>query len=215
MIRLQALSTLLWSVTVFWTRIQQKLTDEKQEIEDQLVSAEFSVNLLPKFSKHFVSLNEESAYECTFQNVSLTPGWMVVGEMDDDDDPSPSGKKKGEKKKKVYEWAEDFLDELVSFTGTLIENMDERFESNVTEAAHILGKCLYLPSIYTHVQEDSQKLTATQSALLQEHGKNEFSEFLSYIYSVPHQGSLQNQLILEIQASVGSNSVQYHQECNG
>ena len=37
MIRLQALSTLLWSVTVFWPRIRQKLTDAKEEIEDQLV----------------------------------------------------------------------------------------------------------------------------------------------------------------------------------
>ena len=57
----------------------------------------FSVNLLSKSSKHFVSLNEESANDCTFRNVSLTPGWMNVGEMDDDDDHT--GNKKGEKKK--------------------------------------------------------------------------------------------------------------------
>ena len=64
--------------------------------------------------------------------------------------------------------------------------MDERYQSSVTEAAHALRKCLYMPGIYAHVQGDSQQLIAGQLALLQEHGKTEFTEFYSYICSVPH-----------------------------
>ena len=110
---------------------------------------------------------------------------MVVRERDDDDH---SGKKGG--KRKVYEWTDrsptNCLEDFVAFIGTLIVNMDERYQSSVTEAAHALRKCLYMPSIYAHVQGDSQQLTAGQLALLQEHGKTEFTEFYSYICSLPH-----------------------------
>ena len=69
MICLQALNTLLWSVTVFWPRERQKLMHAKKEIEDKLISveSEFSERLLPKLSKHFSLLNEESAYDCSFK----------------------------------------------------------------------------------------------------------------------------------------------------
>ena len=90
----------------------------------------------------------------------------------------------------MYEWTDrsptNCLEDLVAFIGTLIVNMDERYQSSVTEAAHALRKCLYMPSIYAHVQGDSQQLTAGQLALLQEHGKIEFTEFYSYICSLPH-----------------------------
>ena len=189
MVRLQALNSLIWSITKLWPRVRQKLVKVKQEIEDQIYSVEpqFDETLLPKLNKHFPFLNEECAYDCTFQNVSLTPGWMVV---DEKDVPAADKSTKGRKKSKVYEWIDrspdDCLTEMVSFIETLLVNMDQRYTSSVTEAAHILGKCLDIPGIYTHVQGTSQQLTATQIASIQEHGKKEFHDFFSYVSSLPH-----------------------------
>ena len=178
----------MWSITVYWPRVRQKLCDAKKDIEDQIISLapDFNKSVLPLLNKHFATLNKEPAYDCTFHNVSLTPGWMVVGEKD-----APDATRNTKKKAKVYEWIdrspEDCLDELVRFTGTLIEKMDESFQSSVTEAAHILKQCLYIPGIYTHVQGDNfQGLTGAQRALLHEHGKESFSEFFTYICSLPH-----------------------------
>ena len=193
MVRLQALNSLIWSITKIWPRVRQRLVAAKEEIANQLNSEEpqFDGNLLPKLNKHFPLLNEESAYDCTFQNVSLTPGWMVVEEKDKPDETT-----RGKKKSKIYEWVDrspdDCLSEMVCFIETLLENMDQRYASCVTDAAHILGKCLYIPGIYTHLQGTSSQLTATQMASPQEHGKNEFHEFFSYVCSLPHIKDLSN-----------------------
>ena len=188
MVRIQVLNTFLWSITIFWPRIRQRLLDLKADLEEQMISAvpKFSITLLPKLSEHFPNLNIEPAYACTFHNVSLTPGWIVVSEKD-----APDSQKNTKKKKKIYEWKdrspEECLNELIGFTETLIENMDQRYQSSVTDAAHVLKKCLYIPGIYTHIQgNNSQGLTGAQKALLHEHGKREFKDFYSYICSLPH-----------------------------
>ena len=52
---------------------------------------------------------------------------------------------------------EDCLIDLVQFTGTLIERMDERYESSVTEAAHHLQKFLYIPGIYALLEGSNRQ----------------------------------------------------------
>ena len=54
----------------------------------------FRKSLLPCLNEHFVNLNKEPAEACTFQNISLTPGWMVVGENAADDGQTEIRKKK-------------------------------------------------------------------------------------------------------------------------
>ena len=148
MIRVQGLNTFLWLITILWPRIRQRLNEAKTILDRALLAEvpEFDKNLFPYLNKHYSELSKEPATACTFQNVSLTEGWMVVGE-ENVDDPEDTGKKK----KKVYQWSdrspEDCLVDLVQFTGTLIERMDERYESSVTEAAHHHQKFLYIPCI--------------------------------------------------------------------
>ena len=110
---------------------------------------------------------------------------MVVGE-EEVDGPEVTGKKK-----KVYKWSdrspEDCLVHLVQFTGTLIDRMDERYESSVTDAAHHLQKFLYIPWIYALFEgSNRQGLTGAQRAKVYEYGQIEFTEFFQYVCSLPH-----------------------------
>ena len=103
MIRVQAVHQYIWSITKFWPRIRRRLVASKEEIDEQmgLNDPKFSKELLPKLTEHFSSLSKENVYGCVFKNVSLTPGWMVVGERDDVVDQDLSLKKGCKKKPKT------------------------------------------------------------------------------------------------------------------
>lgn len=82
MVRVQGLNSFLWSITIYLPRLRQRLHNVKTEIEDQVFALvpRFSPDLFPNLSENFTNLNKEPAYACIFQNISLTPGWTIVGE---------------------------------------------------------------------------------------------------------------------------------------
>ena len=70
----------------------------KEDIEKQLANDEVTIQkeLFRKLKLHFEQLSKENAMECTFKNVELLPGWMVVKEAVEIDDAT-------RKKRKVIE----------------------------------------------------------------------------------------------------------------
>ena len=193
MVSVQAISQLLWTITKYWPRVRNRILKQKGELLKQKEDMEhvLSKDLFPKLGKHFPDLNKEDAHDCTFHNVKLTPGWIIVDERDIDiPDDSLHVNKRKKKKQKEYDWVDrsptDCLEDLENFCTILLSNMDSRYKQSVTPAAHTLGACIYIPDIYEKVQGSSSELTSEQIASLQEYGQSEFTELFQYICTLSH-----------------------------
>ena len=185
MVRVQAMDRMIWSITILMPRVKSRLMAAKEAINEQLQdmhSKTLSLELFPKLSKDFENLNKDNAMLCVFKGVSLTEGWMVVGE-------EVVGSGKG-KKTKMYEWKDrsptNCLEEMSSFVDTLVQHLNNRMDQCVSEAARELGHCLYIPAIAFHLQGDSERLSAIQRVGLEKQGKQEFHDFYEYVCELPH-----------------------------
>ena len=195
MIRVQALDQFLWSITIYLPKVKERMLAVKLALEEQRLDIADNIlpqNLLPKLSHHFSLLNKEDATACEFQNITLTEGWMVVGESSLDDDllDKQAGKSKKKKKQKTVNWVDrspdDCLEELVKFCEAMLRNMDERLKQCVSPAAHSLGACLYIPLFLQHMQGESDRMSAAQKVDLDAQGKLQFREFFEYVCTLPH-----------------------------
>ena len=141
----------------------------KEDIEKHLVNDEVTIQkeLFPKLKLHYEHLSKENAMECTFKNVELLPGWMVVKEEIDD----ATGKKR-----KVNEWVDrtptDCLEEMASLCETIAETVETRYTKSVSQAAHILGGCFHVPDILSLVQGSTGQLQANRLPLMPMEGKS-------------------------------------------
>ena len=84
MVLVQGVGNFIWSVVQFWPKVRRKLLNVITELETNSQSNDpsFSKELFPKLNKHFDKLKYEDAYNCEFQGVTLTPGWMVISSTD-------------------------------------------------------------------------------------------------------------------------------------
>ena len=186
MTKAQSLDQYLWSVTKWWPRVKAVLHAMKEDIEKHLVNDEVTIQKehFPKLKLHYENLSKENAMECTFKNVELLPGWMVVKEAVEIDDATG-------KKRKVIEWVDrtptDCLEEMASLCETIAETVETRYNKRVSRAAHFLGGCFHVPDILSLVQGSTGSgFTASQLAALDAYGREEFQAFFKYVFSLPH-----------------------------
>ncbi|CAB4025487.1 Hypothetical predicted protein [Paramuricea clavata] len=175
MIKSKSLDQYLWSVTKWWPKVKAILLAMKRDLTGQLSDIQkvtVRKELFPKLWKHYEDLNEEDSV-----GVQLLPGWMVVDTAEQVDSIS-------KKKRKVIEWSErtveDCLKDLVILSENVTDGMDSRYAKSVSEAAHILGRCLHLPDVVSFVQGLNGRFTARQVAARDVYGNAEFRSFYTY-----------------------------------
>ena len=172
MINSQSLDQYLWSVTKWWPRVKAILSIMKRELDKQISVPEkvtLKKELFPKLCAHYEDLNEKEAKNCVFSEEVDTIT---------------------KKKKKVINWTErtpkDCLNDLAAFCDAITDEMDSRYASSVSFAAHKLGSCLDLPDILSLIQGLMGKLTARHQAALDAYGNAEFRSFCRYVCSLVH-----------------------------
>ena len=172
MIRVQqALDQMVWTITILMPKVKAHLKAAESSLRVQLKNINITTldsYGFPKLSKHYTSINKDDPRECVFKGVNLTEGWMVVN--NDEDEPV-------EKYKWIDRTVQECLEEMLLFIEALLRNIDERMKKCVTQVAHNLGKCLFIPNFLKHMQGDSGILSAQMKVSLAMEGRQEFQDF--------------------------------------
>ena len=195
MVKSQSLDQYLWSITVWWPRVKNMLTEMQKNIAMQLVDIKKPVlnsQLFPKLHKHYVALTVEEIEDCMFKNVQLNHGWLVEDQgqvVDEKCDDKDTKKKTKKKMQKLVTWhyreAGECLQEMEKLCSVITEKIDQRYISNTPEAAHTL-RCFHIPDILKIFENSGGQITASMRVKIENHGKDEFEEFFSYICELPH-----------------------------
>ena len=197
MVKVQAIHQFIWSITKYWSRVRNRLIRAIEELEKKMENDEacFPKDILPNLNEHCARLSEEDPTSCTFKNITFCPGWMVVEETDvpaEMEEVQISGK--NSRRRKVIDWVDrtpdDCLSELLNFSNCLKRNMDSRYEKCVSDAAHTLEQCMYIPDIFVFAQGQTVELPAKELASIQTYSRKEFAKFYKYVCSLPQVKSL-------------------------
>ena len=138
MIKSQALSVPRWKIVVWFQRMIDILSSIKDELE-RLKNAELLVpnsSLLPKLAKHWEELTREDLENCTFQEIEVYPGWLVVDERNEPREASADGR--GKRQKKTITWEarspEDCIEDLLQLSQELQRTLTTRYDNLNTDS---------------------------------------------------------------------------------
>lgn len=153
MIKSQALSVPPWKIVAWFPRVTA-LLKRIEDVLQQLQIGEVPIpdkNLVPKLAKHWAELTREKIEDCTFQEIEVYPGWMVVDERTEQDEATTGGRGRRQKKKKTITWnarsPEDCLEDLLKLSQQLRITLTSRYDNIATDSITKLERIFDIESL--------------------------------------------------------------------
>jgi hypothetical protein len=139
-------------------------------------------------AKHWEELTEELVKDCTFQEIQVYHGWLVVGEeIEADEATSMVGRKKKQKKrKKTISWEarspEDCLEDLVQLSQELQKTLATLYDNLNTNSLSQLEAIFDIEGLVRHLclfSYENGRINVSREArqLWDLHGKTQFANF--------------------------------------
>ena len=191
MIKSQALSVPPWKIVVWFQRMTDIFSSVKDELE-RLKNAEVLIpdsSLLPKLAMHWEELTREDIENCTFQEIEVYEGWLVVDEHNEPGEASVHGGANKRKQKKTITWKarspEDCIEDLLQLNQELQRTVTTRFDNLKTDSirnmeaifdikGHVKLLCLF------SFENGRIKITREARQQWDLRGKNEFADFFRF-----------------------------------
>eukprot|EP00794_Sanderia_malayensis_P021154 gene21154-23234_t len=201
MIKCQALSIPPWKIVAWFPKVMTTISMIEDEL-GRLKNAQVltpNKDLLPKLSTHWEELTKEKIEDCTFQGITVYPGWLVVDERNEVNEDTSSERRRNQKKKKTITWnarsPEDCLEDLLQLSQQLRVLLTTRYDEIVTDSIKEMECIFDIESLVRQLcifsfENGRIKVSREGKELWDLRGKTEFAKFYRYICKLPHVAKL-------------------------
>ena len=183
MIKSQALTLPPWKIVAWSPHVLHVLEDVEMELE-QLRTERVQIpdGNLPKLNNHWKNLTKENVEECTFHDMEVLDGWMVI-----DQETAVVSPVRGQRRKEtVYNWVarfqDDCLRDLVVLCQEMKSGLQKRYDNvvlqNVTNVAEMFDLESLVDRLCSFRFEDGKlKIQSMKRRIWELHGDAEFHDF--------------------------------------
>eukprot|EP00794_Sanderia_malayensis_P003887 gene3887-4431_t len=181
MIKCQALSIPPWKIVAWFPKVMTTISMIEDEL-GQLKNAEVltpNKDLLPKLSTHWEELTKEKIEDCTFQGITVYPGWLVVDERNEVNEDT----------------SKDCLEDLLQLSQQLRVLLTTRYDEIVTDSIKEMECIFDIKSLVRQLcifffENGRIKVSCEGKELWDLRGKTKFAKFYRYICKLPHVAKL-------------------------